>query len=186
MDQGTWLAFLLVFFLKKCYKKLTSMPGLAPPQRYRREVRELDKREGVKKMPERVAPMCLDWSLLKILCVMFRYLPATPHSVLQPSKSLHHSSFTPPATLLLYFPCGAWDEIVNLWSFAAKEVMIEKVEVVLPCTARSALPLFLRVCRQRLSVVHQGPWWKRLIVVTKQLLYDECLQNYQEKSILIT
>jgi len=56
MDQGTWLAFLLVFFLKKCYKKLTSMPGLVPPQRYRREVRELDKREGVKKCPKESPP----------------------------------------------------------------------------------------------------------------------------------
>jgi len=42
----------MVFFLKKRYKKLTSLPGLAPPQQYRREVQVLDKREWVKKMPE--------------------------------------------------------------------------------------------------------------------------------------
>ena len=43
--------------------------------------------------------------LLRFLCdVGF----CASHAPVQVSKNLHQSSFTPPATLLLHFPCGAW------------------------------------------------------------------------------
>ena len=59
----------------------------------------------VKNMVGEKVPAELRSFLLRILCdVGF----CASHAPVQVSKNLHQSSFTPPATLLLHFPCGAW------------------------------------------------------------------------------
>ena len=102
---------------EKNMKILPQCQGLLRPSsiEVQVQVQVLDKKGEDEKMPEKVVHMCLDWSLLKILCDVPISLPATPQFQ-SFFKSLHHSSFTPPATLLLYFPCGAWGETVNLRS----------------------------------------------------------------------
>ena len=104
---GTWLASIRrVFFLKERWnRKLTSRLGLAPPQQCWREVQVLDKRRVWKNMVGEKVPAKLRSFLLRILCDVWF---CASHAPVQVSKNLHQSSFTPPATLLLHFPCGAW------------------------------------------------------------------------------
>ena len=88
-------------------------------------------------------PATLRSFLLRILCdVGF----CASHAPVQVSKNLHQSSFTPPATLLLHFPCGAWGKrkylthlYLHICVTRISYIMTQERSLYVLCTGQSTL-----------------------------------------------